>query len=259
MAVKKAETTGLEIHPLKSGEITVRLIGRTPFYYNAMSAKAKRDLLLGGGRKTAAQKKELKHNPPEEFRDSVYKIADGPTLLAFPGAGVKGAIATAALETAGITKTSVNRLIFLPQARISIWGKPRLKMDVVRSADMNKTPDIRTRAYLREWCSEVTLRYIDPTLSYMSILSLLVNAGMIVGLGDFRQEKGKGAFGTFAVAGCDDAEMGEHAEAWTAATAYGRAEQIAALEEAEPEDEETAELLEIYQEEYNRRNFRVAA
>ena len=62
-------------------------------------------------------------------------------------------MATAALETAGVNKTSVNRLVSLPQDKINIWGKPYLKIDVVRSADMNRTPDIRTRAFLPNWCA----------------------------------------------------------------------------------------------------------
>src|SRR5690554_3872389 len=110
----------LHVDALRQGRVTLRLIGTTPLYFNAMSAKAKRTLLIGGGRKTAAEKKELKHNPLQEFRDSVYKLPSGPTLLGFPAPGVKGAMATAALETPGVTKTSVQRLIFLPQEKVNV-------------------------------------------------------------------------------------------------------------------------------------------
>ena len=95
----------------------------------------------------------------------VYKKPTGATYLCFPAAGVKGAMATAALETEGIKKTSVQRLIFLPESQIQIWGKPYLKMDIVRSADMNKTPDVRSRAYLPNWCAEVDIKFVTPTLS----------------------------------------------------------------------------------------------
>ena len=251
MAVKKAET-GLHIEPLKQGRVTLRMIGTTPFYFNAMSAKAKRTLLVGGGKKTAAEKRELKHDPETEFRDSVYRLTDGPTLLGFPAPGVKGAMATAALETAGVTKTSVNRLIFLPEQRIKVWGRPYLKMDVVRSADMNKTPDVRTRAYLPRWCAEVDIAFVTPTLSLHSVVSLLANAGAIVGVGDFRQEKGKGSYGTFAVAGDD---LGEWADTWAEITAEGRDLQVEAMDNPEPEagDYDTAELLEFLRDERTRR------
>lgn len=246
MAVKKAEAGTLHIDALKQGRVTLRMIGTTPLYFNAMSAKAKRTLLIGGGKKTAAEKKELKHDPEQEFRDSVYRQPSGPTLLGFPAPGVKGAMATAALETPGVTKTSVQRLIFLPQQRINIWGKPLLKMDVVRSADMNKTPDVRTRAFLPRWCAEVDIAFVTPTLSVHSVVSLLANAGVIVGIGDFRQEKGRGSYGTFAVAGDD---LGDWSDYWAEVTAEGRAVQEAAMSEPEFADEETADLMEMLQDE----------
>ncbi len=250
MAVKKAET-GLQIDALKQGRITLRMIGTTPMYFNAMSAKAKRTLLIGGGKKTAAEKKELKHDPEQEFRDSVYRAPSGDTLLCFPAPGVKAAMATAALETAGVTKTTVNRLIFLPEQKIRIWGKPYLKMDVVRSADMNKTPDIRSRAFLPRWCAEIDIAYVAPTLSAYSVVSLLQNAGAIVGIGDFRQEKGRGSYGTFAVAGAED--MGDWQEAWDEITQEARAVQEEAMANPECADEETDELMVILEEERQRR------
>lgn len=251
MAVKKAEAGTLSIDPLKQGRVKLRLIGTTPMYMNSMSIKAKRDLLIGGGKKTAAQKKEIKHNPEQEFRDSAHKKAQGDTLLCFPAPGVKSAMATAALETAGVTKSSVQRLIFLPEQKIQIWGKPYLKMDVVRSADMNRTPDIRTRCYLPRWVAEVDIAFTMPTLSAHAIVSLLSNAGAIVGLGDFRQEKGRGSYGTFAVAGDD---LGDWQGYWDEVTQEARAVQQAALDDPECADEDTIELMEILMEERARRS-----
>jgi len=37
MAIKKPEADGLHIEALKRGRITLRLIGETPLYFNAMS------------------------------------------------------------------------------------------------------------------------------------------------------------------------------------------------------------------------------
>jgi len=252
MATKKPAAGSLHIDPLKRGRVTLRLIGQTPMYFNAMSNKAKRDLLIGGGKKTAAQRQEIKHNPEREFRDSAYKQSVGDTLLCFPAPGIKGAMATAALETPGVTKSSVRRLIFLPQQKVNIWGKPFLRMDVVRSSDMNRTPDIRTRAFLPRWCAEVEIAFITPTLSIHSIVSLLANAGVIVGLGDFRQEKGAGSYGTFAVSSAED--MGDWQEQWDEITAEGRVVQQAAIDAPECYDEDTEELLELLREERARRD-----
>lgn len=251
MAVKKAESGTLQIDPLKQGRVKLRLIGTTPLYMNSMSVKAKRDLLIGGGKKTTAEKRNIKHNPEQEFRDSAHKKSTGETLLCFPAPGVKSAMATAALETAGVTKSSVQRLIFLPEQKIQIWGKPFLKMDVVRSADINRTPDIRTRCYLPRWVAEVDIAYTMPTLSSHSIVSLLSNAGAIIGLGDFRQEKGRGSYGTFAVAGDD---LGDWQSYWEDVTLESRDVQEAAMDAPEYADEDTIELMEILQEERSRRS-----
>lgn len=250
MVAKKSDGP-LVIDALKQGRVRLKLIGTTPLYFNAMSAKAKRDLLIGGGKKTAAQKREIKHNPEQEYRDSVHRAPDGETLLCFPSPAVKAAMATAALETAGVTKSSVNRLIFMPEQKIKIWGRPFMKMDVVRSADINKTPDVRTRAFLPDWCAEVDVAFVTPTLSAHAIVSLLQNAGTICGLGDFRQEKGKGSFGTFAVAGD---ELGPYQEHWDAITQEGRDVQQEALDNPVPYDDDTRELMEILEEERQRRS-----
>jgi hypothetical protein len=248
MAVKKAEAGALQIDALKQGRVTLRMIGTTPLYYNAMSLKVKHTLQAGGAKKTAAEKRELKHDPEGEFRESVYRQGSGDTLLCFPAPGVKAAMATAALETAGVTKSSVNRLIFLPQQKISVWGKPYLKCDVVRSADMNRTPDVRTRAYLPRWCAQVDIAFVTPTLTARSIVSLLCNAGVVVGIGDFRQEKGKGSFGTFRVIGDGDTDA-----EWDDIVQEGRAVQEYALFNPECADEDTEDLIEMYRAEVMRR------
>lgn len=245
MSTKKAES--LSIDALKQGRVTLRIIGTTPMYMNSMSAKAKRSLLIGGGKKTAAERKAIKHNPEEEYRSSMYRQVDGETLLCFPSPAFKCAMATAALETPGVTKTSVQRLIFLPQQKVNIWGRPQLKMDVVRSADMAKTPDVRTRAFLPRWCAEIDIAFVTPALSVHSIVSLLSNAGVICGIGDFRQEKGRGSYGTFAVSGTD---MDQETQAiWDEITQEGRAAQQAALDNPEFADQDTADLMQIIEDE----------
>ena len=101
---KKEINTELSIKRLNQHSLKLRMIGRTPLYFNSMSAKAQRDLLIGAKKKTAAEKQLIKHNPENEFRSSMHTQETGDTLLCFPAMGVKGAMATAALETDGIKK-----------------------------------------------------------------------------------------------------------------------------------------------------------
>ena len=192
MAIKKnaEKEVGLSINPLQQTEVSFKIIGTAPLIYNSMSLKAQKTLLMGAARKTAAEKKQIKHNPEEEFVDSCYINGDGSSYLSFPSTGIKRGMATAALETAGVTKASINRGIYVVGEHINVWGKPYMNMSVVRSSDINRTPDIRTRAKLPNWCTEVTVRYINPTFSQLDITALLVNAGTLCGLGDWRIEKG---------------------------------------------------------------------
>lgn len=251
MAIKKQEPT--MVTALQHANITLRLIGTTPFYYNSMSVKAKRDLLIGSAPKTTAEKREIKHNPEEEFRDSVYKKSHGKTHLYFPPAAIKQAMATAAIETKGVAKTNVQRLIFLPELETEIYGRPYLKIDTVRMANINKTPDMRTRAYLPEWCAEINISFVQPTLSAVDVYTLLQNAGSIVGLGDFRQEKGRGAYGCFTVTGEGMPNWEDHKEDWERITQDGMIAQQHALANPEYADEMTEELMGYLNEERARR------
>lgn len=249
MAVKKAETSEIRVTPLRRGATRLRIIGVTPLFQNRMANKVKQGLLVGMKKKTKAERVEIKHNPVQEFRDSAEVMSSGPTALGLRVTAVKAAMCTAALETAGLTKTSAQRLLFMPGDLTALYGTPYLRMDVVRSADMARTPDIRTRAFLPKWGAEIEIQYIVPQLSAQSIVSLLCNAGVLIGVGDFRQEKGKGGFGAFRVLG----EGEEDAEWNDLVNNHGRAAQEAALEDPEYADRDTVDLMEFYVDETARR------
>ena len=93
-------------------------------------------------------------------------------------------MATAALETKGTNKTQIGRLVWVKDYTCDLYGVPELFMSVVRSADMNRTPDVRTRALLREWCLPVTIQFVKPQMTENAILQLLSNGGIIVGVGE---------------------------------------------------------------------------
>ena len=86
---------------------------------------------------------------------------------------------------------------------------------------------------------------------------MVANAGQLIGLGDFRQEKGRGSFGTFTIAGASgggEFSMDEeHKETWDLLMQEGREVQEAARDNPECADQETAELMQFLQEERLRR------
>lgn len=246
---KQKETTEVTVTPLKRAMVKLRIIGTTPLFQNRMANKAKQQLLVGSSRKGKADRAAIKHDPVREYRDSAEIIPGGPTALGLRVVAVKAAMATAALETPGLTKSSAQRLLFMPGDHVPLYGTPQLRMDVVRSADINKTPDIRSRCYLPKWGAEVEIQFIVPQLSVQSVVSLLCNAGILVGVGDFRQEKGKGAFGSFRVLG----EGEEDAEWDDLVESHGREAQEAALAEPEYADKDTEDLMEFFHQEVKRR------
>src|SRR3990167_168807 len=250
---KKADPTlvsgPITIQALSSRTATFRIIGTQPMLQNRMANKVIGGLLVGTHKKTRAERVEIKHDPLAEFRSAVEMMHDGPTALGLKVVAVKSAMCTAALETAGITKTSAQRLLFMPGEKVPLYGIPQLRMDVVRSADINHTPDVRTRPFLPKWGAEIEITYIVPQLSAVSVTTLLYNAGIIVGIGDGRQEKGKMAFRSFRVL-----RDGEDEKLWDDLVKHhGRKAQEKALKNPEYADDDTRDLMEFFFAETQRR------
>lgn len=250
MAKAATEETTISVVPLKRASVKLRIIGTTPMFQNRMAAKAQQQLLVGSRKKSKADRAAIKHDPMREYRDSAEIQPGGPTALGLKVIAVKAAMCTAALETPGLTKTGTQRLLFMPGDFVPLYGTPQLRMDVVRSADINKTPDIRTRCYLPKWGAEISISFIIPQLSVSGIVALLCNAGVLVGVGDFRQEKGKGAFGSFRVLG-----EGEKDAEWDDLIKnHARKAQLAALEKPAYADATTEDLMEFFHAEVKRRS-----
>jgi hypothetical protein len=248
MTAKKQEVGEVVIDQLGVGVASVWIKGMTPLIYNAMSAKVKGELLLPRGRKSTAEKATtLKHDPIEEYRGSVYRrTKDGATRLTFPATAFKNAAIGAVRHiNAGVTMVQMKQLIWVVGDTVDVYGVPQMHMAVVRSADMNKTPDVRTRAILPEWCCCLKIQYVKPNLNETAVARLLEAGGMLNGVGDFRQEKGKGSYGQFQIS--DPAECQEIIDAG------GMAAQDAGLAQPEMYDAETEELFRWYVEERSRR------
>lgn len=257
MATTKAET-GVEIviHQIEQEVVEFCILGTTPIILNRLSQKAQHELLMPKGRKTAADKAgSLKHDPIDEFRDSPYLIANenAPTLVGILPTAFKGAMRTAALDMPGAKKSQIGRLVYVDGEILPVYGTPKLFMSITRSADMNRTPDVRTRMILPEWACKLTVRYTKPILRQQSVVNLLSTAGFQCGVGDWRQEKGSGNYGSFRLVAKDDPDFVR------ITGKQGRAAQIAARDKAEPYDLETEELLSWFRVESNRRGMKVAA
>lgn len=256
MAAKKStpSDTISEILTVTTGEIVCCLLGTSPLILNRMSEKAKHELLMPRGRKTASEKATtLKHDPIEEFRASPYTLSSGPTLLAHKATAFKKAICAAALDMPGAKKAQIGRLTFVEGEYVSIYGVPKLHMAITRSADMNKTPDVRSRATVPEWACVVRVRYVQPLIRHQAVVNLLAAAGITMGVGDWRQEKGSGSYGQFKVVDKQDETFARILDTG------GREAQVEAMANPVCYDDETTELLDWFRDERTRRQLRGVA
>ena len=206
---KKPDTGEIQIVEIHQGVVTVYIRGVSPLVFNSMSSKVQHELLMPKGRKTTADRAATqKHMPLQEYQNSVYRNVgnSAATRLCFPAPAFKRAMATAALDIPGAKRSEIGRLCWIEGVHVDIFGVPQMLMSVVRMADIKRTPDIRVRAILPEWCAKISVRFVKPKLNEVAVVNLLAAAGIICGIGDGRQEKGALSFGQFTLVGNDDAD-----------------------------------------------------
>jgi len=249
---KKAPEQGdIQIAKVDQVVSSVYVVGESPLILNRLAEKARRQLLYPEGRKNAAQKQtSMKHNPLEEFRSSAHKLPEGATLLALPGAAFKRALASAALDIPGAKKAQVGRLTYIANEYVSVYGLPELYMTIVRSADMNKTPDVRTRCVIKKWAATFEVTFVAPIFSLGAIINLIDASGIYIGVGDGRPEKGALSFGRFRTVAPNDKEYLDIVK-------HGaRPDQVAAMESPSFYDSETEELYDWFVDEKLKREYR---
>lgn len=250
------ENQEVQIVKIETQTVNYCVLGTSPLICNRMSQKGWHELLAPKGKKTTAEKaSNMKHNPLQEFRDSPYVMVNpsAPTLLAILPTAFKKAMGTAALDSPGAKKSQIGRLVSVDWDMQPVYGTPRVHMAITRSADMNRTPDVRTRAILPEWACKLRVTFVKPILREKSVTDLLVAAGIQSGVGEWRQEKGSGSFGAFTVVDQSD-------EKWNRiVSTQGRQAQQEAMDNPVAFDAETEELLSWFDVELKRRGFKVAA
>ena len=243
---KKSDTKEtIEILELQEGEALCCILGTSPLIMNRLAEKARQELLMGGEKKNTAQRQAtLKHDPVFEYRSALYRSPDDkrPTRLHFPSGAFARAMGTAALRIPGASKTAIMQLATSVGTEsdyefdVGIYGVPQLLMSITRQSNPDKTPDIRTRGILPAWACYVKIKFIKPSLSERTVVTLLAGAGRVSGIGDYRRERG-GLFGSFKLVSENDPEFQRIVKSG------GRKAQDAAILSPEPYDLETEELL----------------
>ena len=254
MSTKSGADVEVVVSELRTETFDAWVVGESPLIHNAMSAKARQQLLMPPRKKTAADRAgSLKHEPYPEFVRSMYtaRSSDSDTLVVVKATAFKKAVMGAALDLPGAKKAQIGRLLYVEgdsaSDEIGIYGTPELMMSVTRSADMAKTPDVRTRAIFPTWCAKLRVTYAVPLLNQRTVANLIGAAGITQGIGDWRVEKGSGNYGRFAIA------PEEHPIIQLLRTTGGREGQEAAIKSPAYYDSETEELAQWFDDEVRRR------
>src|SRR5512143_189242 len=249
MAKKKEVSMDALEMEMRMGQLFCHIVGTSPMIMHRFSAKAQRELLMPSPKKNRAEKEtSLKHDPVAEYRDSIYMNRDPstPAAIHIPSNAFSAALANAALDVPGATKSQLMRLTTVADTHIDLFGCPKLFMAMTRSSDMGRTPDVRTRAIFPRWACKVTINYVASLLKERQIANLLATAGLIIGIGDWRSQKG-GSYGGFRLAGKDDPEFLDIVKN------EGRKAQLEAIKNPVCYDADTEELMAWFEAELAKR------
>lgn len=248
----QAQEAEISITEINMTQVQFHIVGVTPLLLHAMSFKGKGQLLFPSKKKNQAEKDTtMKHDPYQEFLDAAYKFRDEddePTKLYMPGTAFHSAMSAAAIDMAGAKKAQVGRLTSIEKEKVPVYGVPQIWSAIVRMQDMARTPDVRFLPILPKWATTVTVGFVGSLIKTQSVANLLAAAGVIVGIGDGRPQKGKLAMGKFRVCSEDDPEY------LNIVKNGRRSVQEAALKDPAKYDIETEQLLNWFEEEKTKRH-----
>lgn len=242
---KLAAKEVIEIQEVHQDEIKFYLVGTSPLIMHRFPFKAWQEMLLPSRRMNQASLEQtLKHNPMGEYRESFYRNREEatPTLFHLPNGMLHGALAAAALDIPGSAKAQILRLTRIVDININLYGIPQMFCAMVRNSGINRAPDVRTRPIFPQWACSVTVRYASSIVTRGAVGNLMGGSGVIVGIGDWRIQKG-GPFGGYRLTDPKDKE-------WLSIfSKQGRRVQQAAFDAPGYYDQDTEDLMTWYENE----------
>jgi len=183
-----------KIQPIQKTAITIpgpdaRIIvfaikGTSPLLVHAWSVKSKEQMRGKQQGAVKSRKREIR-DPQAEYEASMYR--DGDRYL-MKSAAFRLAAVSAVRGVDGITMTEMRQHFYCPDEFVEIAGSPVMREDIVRVS--NGQPDLRYRAEFFPWACKLPMRYNAGAISPEQVANLLLQAGMWVGVGEGRVEKG---------------------------------------------------------------------
>jgi hypothetical protein len=187
------------------GKIRVVIKGRTPILMNRLTPERLKEQ-QEKGRKTTK-----KYDPEEEARQSAYiDVIDGKETLYIPNIWLYRSI----LNASKVYKSGKYRLTELLAGSIRIepekipLGTNKYEVDI-QPVNIQGSKVLRARARVDNWKAEFYIIYDKTLLSNTDLIkSALEEAGLRVGIGDYRPQRG-GWYGTFDVVEFEDVKKTE--------------------------------------------------
>jgi len=204
-------------------EISFWVIGDSPLICHAWSEKAKKEMLFKQSKATKTGKEA--RNPEQDFVDSLYPMdpppgikkngkKNGNQFYGFPLTGVKKAILSVAHKDRGVPRSDVMLALYLDAEMVKVStahpgavcnlplvrlyaAKPQMREDMVRiGSGLRKTANLAYRAEFFPWAIRLTGAVNPNMVPTHAVAFLTRQAGIGVGIGDWRNEKGgwAGAF-----------------------------------------------------------------
>jgi hypothetical protein len=197
-----------------ASEMHVGLSGTMPLIVHCFSEKARNEIeACQTGKKTTSRK--VARKPEVEFLDALHVVGPRPksladlekknrkSILVFPAGAVRAAMVTAASISDDTYKSEARAAFRVVghhgnMLEIDSDSPPVMRSDYVRQRG---TPTIRYRPMFEQWGLRFTIRFFPQIVSAERLFGWLVNAGQMVGLGDWRMlgRESAGEFGSFEV------------------------------------------------------------
>lgn len=187
----------VEIKPVSYQSLSFGIVSVSPLVMHQWTDKARRALReKHAGRKT---KEREKRDPQAEADAATYKCEDGTPGI--PAIAFKSSLISAAHKDLGIEKTLIRKAVFTgladPQQLLPItFERMEVREDLVRVGAGQ--PDLRYRPYFFNWKCSMVLQFEPSMVRIEDLLSLIDRAGLSVGIGEWRPEKG-GEYGRFKI------------------------------------------------------------
>ena len=208
MATKTTkQETIIEIRPIETEIIPIRIVGDTPLIVHAWSEKAKRMMLEAQMKITKTKAKEIR-DPFDDFIQSLYWLSGKPeestpeafdnairngAKFGFPVGAIKLAANAAAYRNGWVKNQMGLRGAYFLKTKYGEMAEiqgcvPEMREDMVRIG--NGSADLRYRGEFRNWSMEFIMEYnASGNMTIEQILNCIEAGGFVCGIGEWRPEK----------------------------------------------------------------------